>query len=203
LGLYWFNFSIDKPLMRVLLHIVVGAIAGFALGILLPLAMTILPTLRHPQNRQDEGFLFSILIVITAPLGAIFGAIWGYQRSLPAITLTKQGTKHALKDFEDRFTDSSIEEQCGAILRVLPEWLKEYRQVMKLRLIVTSVMVVVFCFILRAKILWLIPLAYTLRTVIVVQEMRSVLNRIRTRWGDEVVDQMGELPWTLRLFDDK
>lgn len=186
--------------MRTIIHIVLGAIAGFALGILGPIAMALLFAWLDPQFQQGGATPFAIMIIVTAPLGAVAGAIWGFCRANPVGDLVKFGPRESLARFENHFAGFSYEEQRQALAEVLPVWLSQYRVTLVRRLVLYAALFLFFgVMLLRAPLISAIFLGFAARTVIFVFHMREVLDTIRERWGADIVDRCAPLPITLRI----
>jgi hypothetical protein len=183
--------------MRTLLHIVVGAMAGLALGILGPIAMAFAMTWLDPVGMQQGGGTpFAIMIILTAPLGALAGAIWGYQRAHPSGAIIKGGPHRTIKAFTQEVAHYPIDEQRSALSHALPVWLSDFRQWLNSRLVVAGLLTVLI--ITGSRFLWVVLLLYLARMAVVVTGMRSALDTIRARWGSDIVDQQGKLPYLLR-----
>jgi hypothetical protein len=183
--------------MRTLYHIVIGTVAGFALGILAPIAMALAMTWIDPVGMQQGGGTpFAIMIIATAPLGAFAGAIWGYQCAHPSGTIIKGGPHRTIDAFAEEVANYPIDEQRSALSLALPVWLSDFRQWSKTRLIVAGLLTVLI--ITGGRFLWIVLLLYLLRMAVVVTGMRSAIETIRARWGNDIVDQQGELPFLLR-----
>ncbi len=186
--------------MRTILHIVLGAVAGFALGILGPIALAFPFALIDPQFRQGGATPFAILIIVTAPLGAIAGAIWGFCRANPVGGLVKFGPRGSLARFESRYGGLSHEDQRETLAEVLPGWLSQYRVTLVRRLVLYGALFFFFgSMLLHAPLILALFLGLAARTVIFVYHMREVLNTISQRWGAEIVDRCAPLPITLRI----
>jgi hypothetical protein len=185
--------------MRTLFHIVFGAVGGFALGILTPIAMAAIFGLLDPKGMQQGGGTpFAIMIIVTAPLGAVWGAFWGLRRAHPPSEFVKQGPKKSLEEFTARFAAYSPDDQRLAISRVLPVWLDEFQRSMKMRFVVTVVLI----WMIATGFVMLVPVLsfYLLRIIFVVAEMGRTIDTVRGHWGNGVIAQQGPLPLTLRLY---
>jgi hypothetical protein len=64
--------------MRTIFHMLLGALAGFALGIVGPVCFYLAMASVYSGMKQGGGTPFAIMIILTAPLGAMAGAAWGY-----------------------------------------------------------------------------------------------------------------------------
>jgi len=187
--------------MRVVFHVVFGAIAGFALGVLGPLALFAFMSWQDPQNmRQGGGTVFPFLILLAAPLGAVYGALWGYERANPPKTIILHGPGQVLADFDSQFGHRSLEEQRAALAEIAPLWMAEYRRWVNVRLVVIALLSVAFLRNRNGVILWLVLCGgYALRTIVVILRVRAAIGTVRERWGDDAVDRLG-LHWTLRTL---
>lgn len=187
--------------MRVLLHILAGAIAGFALGILGPLALFAFMSWQDPKGmQQGGGTVFPFLMLLAAPLGAVYGAAWGYQRANPPKTIILNDPEQVLLDFEDQFGHRSLEDQRIALGEIAPIWMAEYRRWINGRLVLIALLSFAFLRNRNGIIIWLALCGGdTFRTLMIVRRIRSVVRSVRERWGDEAVDRL-KLHWTLRFL---
>ena len=53
--------------------------------------------------RQGGGTVFPFMILLAAPLGAVYGALWGYERANPPKTIILRGPGQVLADFDSQF----------------------------------------------------------------------------------------------------
>jgi hypothetical protein len=67
--------------MRTFLYTVLGAVVGFTLGALAPVVVYLIMEKINPEMRQGGGTPFALMIILTAPVGAFYGAGYGYARS--------------------------------------------------------------------------------------------------------------------------
>ena len=183
--------------MREALSIVVGAVIGFALGILAPIVAYLAMSWIEPEGmRQGGGTPFGILIILTAPLGAVVGAFYGYRRLHLPTAVAKHGLAEEVARFERHFADRSFAEQQVALAQALPAWLGQFRAEMKYRAIVLGVML------LANVVIYVLPLIaalpYLARTVRFVLNARAALETVRRRWGDEPNRHAEPLPYVLR-----
>lgn len=186
--------------MRILLHVLIGAIAGFSLGILGPIAMGAFMWWTNPKAmEQGGGGPLPFLMILTAPLAAIYGAAWGYGRVNPPKTIIKRGPEQVLADFDRAFANRSLEDQRIASAEIMPAWMAEYRRWINGRLVLIAVMSFLFLRSMGGIVLWLVVCGgYTARTFVMLMRIRSVVQTVRERLGDDAVDRLG-LHWTLRL----
>jgi hypothetical protein len=128
-----------SAMLRVALHVVIGTVAGFALGILAPIALYAFMSWKDPVGiQQGGGTVFPFLMLLTAPIGAIYGAAWGYQRANPPKTIIKLGPERVLADFEEQFGGRPLEEQRIALAAIAPVWMAEYRRWVNVRLAIIA-----------------------------------------------------------------
>lgn len=183
--------------MRTLVHIAVGAAAGFALGILGPIAMFAVMYLMDPEGMgKGGGTPFAIMTIVTAPLGAIAGAAWGYRRLHPQSSGREKRLERRFATFQQEFGGLSGEQQRAAIAQALPEWIDDYRAEMKPRWLIMGLLLLVG--VSGTPIASLILVVYFIATLGIVARARSSIAKVRNRWGDEPMQQLGELPLTLR-----
>lgn len=183
--------------MREALYIVVGALFGFVLGGLAPIAFYFVMLWMDPAGmRQGGGTPFAILIILTAPVGAVVGAFYGYRRLHPPTTVAKKGLAEEVARFELHFADFSFEEQQAALAQALPDWLGQFRSEMRYRTVALGVML------LSNVVIYVVPLLvalpYLANTARFVFNARTALETIRRRWGDEPIRQAEPLPYLLR-----
>lgn len=185
--------------MRIAFHILLGAIAGFALGVLGPIAMYAFMWWRNPAGmRQGDGGAIPFLMLLTAPLGAICGAAWGYQRANPPTTIIKVGPEGVLAEFDRQFGSRSLEDQRVALAEIAPFWMAEYRRWINPRIVVIALLSLALLRSAGGALLWLaICGGFAARTVAVIRRVRGALQTARNRWGNDVIDGLG-LHWTLR-----
>lgn len=188
--------------MRVVFHILIGAIAGFALGVLAPIAMYAFMWWKNPEAmRHGGGGAIPFLVLLSAPLGALYGAVWGYSRARPPQTIIKLGPDRILDDFAQKVEDQSLEVQRLALAEVAPLWMAEYRRWVNARLVLIAVISFLFLRSPAGFLFWLILVGgYAGRTVRVIFHARSALATARERWGTDVIDRLDQ-HWTLRWFN--
>ena len=187
--------------MRIAFHLLLGAIAGFALGILGPIALYAFKWWTDPAGmRQGDGGAIPFLMLLTAPLGAIYGAAWGYTRANPPTTNVKLGPERMLAEFDAQFGNRSLDDQRVALAGIAPVWMAEYRRWVNVRLVIIALLSAALLRSAGGAILWLAVCGgYAGRTVAVIARVRSAVRSARERWGDDVVDGLG-LHWTLRSW---
>jgi len=183
--------------MRLLIHIIIGAVAGCAMGICAPIAMYMLLAFMDPKGMQQGGGTpFAIMLVITPQIGAIAGAIWGFRAALPPGEIVRKGSRAAIETFENDFGYRSDEEQWMELSRVLPGWLRDYRKSLFWRILI----ILALTLLIRVWLVKLIVIGCLAGIARLVVDMRSGIQVVRTRWGDEVVDQFAPLPYSLRTY---
>lgn len=181
--------------MRTLIHVLLGALAGLSLGVLAPIAAYFYLSWRDPVGmRQGGGTVFALLPLLTAPLGAAAGAVWGYERIHPPARIVTRGPRKLLADFEEQFGHFSLQEQREALLRILPLWFRDYRHIILIRIASIAVPAAF----VRGQFLMLLLVISLFTVGGLVVSMRSTISKIRATWGDSVVDQCGPLPYSLR-----
>lgn len=187
--------------MRVAFHLLLGAVAGFALGILGPIALYAFMWWTNPAGmRQGAGGAIPFLVFLTAPLGAIYGAAWGYQRANPPRTIVKLGPEQVLADFDRQFGTRSLADQRLALAEIAPVWMAEYRRWVNVRLAIIALLSAALLRSPGGALLWLACCGgYAGRTVAVIARVRSAVRSAQERWGNDVVDGLG-LHWTLRSW---
>jgi hypothetical protein len=190
-----------SAMLRVALHVVIGTVAGFALGILAPIALYAFMSWKDPVGiQQGGGTVFPFLMLLTAPIGAIYGAAWGYQRANPPKTIIKLGPERVLADFEEQFGGRPLEEQRIALAAIAPVWMAEYRRWVNVRLAIIALFSVVFLRDSGGFLFWLMVCGgYAVQTVRTVARVRSAVQEARDRWGADLVDGLN-LHWTLRVL---
>ncbi len=182
--------------MRTLFHILFGAAGGFALGVLAPMGLYFALAWLNPEMRKGGGTPFAIMTILTAPAGAVAGGLWGFRRANPPPKIIASGPSHAIEAFERQYGGSSIEEQRAALSEALPRWLDDYRREMRIHMTIAAVLAASVIFAPLLVIFFF--LAYLGRVIRDVMSMRAALDTIRARWGDDVIEQCGRLPLTLR-----
>lgn len=189
--------------MRVLFHILVGAITGFALGILGPIALFAFMSWQDPEGmQQGGGTAFPFLMLLSVPLGTIFGAVWGYERASPPQTIVKRGPEQVLRDFDDHFGHRSLDDQRSALAEIAPVWMAEYRRWINGRLVPIALLSLAFLRSVNGIPVWLVLCGgYAAGTVTTVLRVRSAVRTMRERYGDDAVDRLA-LHWTLRLMTE-
>lgn len=182
--------------VRAVLHIIVGGVAGACLGLLLPIGFALLMTWQDPVGmKQGGGTPFAILLILTVPLGAIFGAVWGYTRLHPGGMIAKKGPAATISQFMQQIAHQSTKDQYTELRHAMPLWIREFRQTTTNR----AVIIVVLLLLSPGLLFLLIFLAvYVWRLVCFIQEMRSELTNLKSVWGDSIFDQCGPLPFLLR-----
>jgi hypothetical protein len=86
--------------LRCILFAVLGAVAGFVLGIAAPVALYLAMAWRNPEMQRGGGTPFSLLIIFTAPGGGVAGAVCGAMYG--ARPLSKKGHQPSPKASTDR-----------------------------------------------------------------------------------------------------
>lgn len=187
--------------MRVLFHILAGAITGFATGILGPIALFAFMSWHDPNGmQQGGGTAIPFMMLLAAPLGAIYGAVWGYERASPPKTIMKHGPERVLRDFDDHFGHLSQDDQRVAMAEIAPAWMAEYRRWINGRLVLISLLSFPFLRSLNGIPVWFVLCGgYATRTLMDVLRVRSAVRTIQERFGDDAVDPVA-LHWTLRLL---
>jgi MFS family permease len=181
--------------MRTLLYILLGTAAGLALGILLPFVGAITADWRHP----GDGAAFLLLLIFTAPLGAICGAAWGFQRAHTRERVVKEETRRLLARFAVEYRDWPFEAKRDALLQLLPDCLHDYRMSMMTRMTVTVALLAFgSVWIKNVPIGLLFPLIYLLQTRKIIRQTRAGLQLVTDQCGNDVIAQSGPLPLTLR-----
>ncbi|MFM7137370.1 MAG: hypothetical protein ACKO1M_09940 [Planctomycetota bacterium] len=155
----------------------------------------------EPANmRQGGGGALPFLMILTAPLGTIYGSAWGYQRANPSTTIIKRGPEGVVAEFDRQFGGRSLDEQRIALAEIAPFWMAEYRRWVNPRIVIVALLSVVFLRNTSGIIVWLaLGGGYAGRTVAVISRVRSALHDARGRWGDDVIDGLN-LHWTLRSW---
>jgi hypothetical protein len=144
--------------------------------------------------QQGAGTPFAIIMILTAPLGAVCGAFWGYRRVNPASEITSKGPRYLFAKFEQEYFDRPKEIQAAELTRRLKSWIADYRMLMYLRIAISAVTL----FIIYPPPGLLVSAAICWRLIAVNLEMRSVLSEVRTMWGDDVLAAVAPLPYSLR-----
>lgn len=181
--------------LRAVLHIVVGAVAGACLGIIIPVGSAMLMTWQDPVGmKQGGGTPFAIMLIVTVPLGAIFGAVWGFTRLYPGGVIAKKGPPATISEFKRQIAHHTIEDQLTELQYALPTWLRDFR-----RSLINRGLIIVVLLLLSPSLLFLIILAvYVWKSARFVQEMRTELISLKSEWGDGIFDRCGPLPFLLR-----
>lgn len=175
--------------------------AGFSLGILGPIAMYAFMWWRNPAGmRQGDGGAIPFLVFLAAPLGAVYGAAWGYQRANPPRTIVKLGPDQVLDEFDQQFGNRPLADQRAALAEIAPFWMAEYGRWVNVRLVTIALLSAALLRSPGGALIWLACCGgYAGRTVAVIARVRSAVRSVRERWGDDVVDGLG-LHWTLRSW---
>lgn len=191
--------------MRTLFHILVGALGGFALGILGPVGLFALMSWMHPKAMaQGGGTPFAIIMIVTIPFGTAAGIVWGYFRANPIVGQPQEpivgkpekGSGAALAEVLQLATKLPENTQAKALGLWLTEWLGDFRAMMKMRLIWTAIFALLSIGSIGLMIFVLV--AYTWQTAGIVMHARKQLQIVSDRWGSEVIDSLGPLPRSLR-----
>ncbi len=183
--------------MRTLIHMAVGAVAGFALGIVAPIAMYNAVGLARPAG-DEAGWRHSVCHHdhrhCAGGRNCRHGL--GLSRGQPAGRDHQTWAGSTAGEFEDQFRDYSLEEQREALAMILPRWFSQYRKSMTFRVAAIVILVVVLLTGMwsRPTMLLAISGVIVVRTARLVMAMRDGLQTIRNRWGDDFLDQFSPLP---------
>ena len=181
--------------MRAFIFVVIGAVVGFVLGFLAPIVLVLLMSWIDPVGMKPEDQApYMFFIIFAAPAGVYAGGKYGLYLSNPKRKVVKWGMRAVLDDFEQQFHDSSIEEQRLALIAILPKVISDYRKTVLFSLSAMFVLFLGF----RTPLVPILMVANVAWCVWTIVDMRSGIKTIRNRWGDEVIDQLGPLPYSLR-----
>lgn len=184
--------------MRAAFHVILGAAAGLAGGILAPIGMALLMYVLDRDGMQHGGGTpFAIMIIVTAPLGAIAGAIWGASRAFPTQEAVVRNSAFGAVDFEWRLTHVPEAERDVAVIRLLGVWIDGFNsEVRKHQILLAGALLLTVFSGWLGVILFLLPAAASALRFVV--KSRSAMRDFRRRYGEAAVQQLGELPWLLR-----
>jgi hypothetical protein len=183
-------------IVRTLYHIV----AGIGAGILGPIALYFLFTLLDgTKGNEGVGTPFAIMMIVTVPLGMMFGAAWGVARAHPdkAPRMTKSVR---FGDLAASFGDVPADEYRRTVSRMLSHRLMEYREWERYQLIIAAAMLLGGVLGVRLFLLILLPLSVSWAWKIFLA--RRELRAVEAYWGHEMIAEQGVLPFTLRVSWD-